>query len=118
MLTGLFGNFSQRRGRYGTTNDASQRNDRQHVRNHLDELRRDQLRTLQLDLERLRGCEEQACKTDAQRIPSPENRRGKGNETAPGRHLVGELVLIENQTNSSETGEDPRKKHRAVAHAL
>src|SRR4051812_36434786 len=57
--------------------------DRQHVGNHLDELRWDRLRALQPDLERLRRGEEQAGDRNPLRLPAPEDRRRQGDEAAP-----------------------------------
>src|SRR3970040_1570473 len=48
------------RGWHGASHHAGQRHDGQHVWNHLDELRRNQLQALELDLEGFGCCEQYA----------------------------------------------------------
>src|SRR6186713_472837 len=69
--------LSQRGGRHGAPHHSRERDDRQRVRYHLHVLRRDGLRSLQLDLQRLRGGEQQARETSARRIPPAKDRRGE-----------------------------------------
>src|SRR5256714_15118332 len=70
---GSFGRrLPERRRRDGTPHHASQGDDREQVRDHLDELRRDGLRALKLDLQRLGGGEQQTREPRAQRVPPPE----------------------------------------------
>src|SRR3954463_10056895 len=89
--------LAQCRGRYGAPDHASKCDDREHVRYHLDELRRDGLRPLQLDLQRLGGGEQQTRQPGPDRVPSSEDRRGERDEAAPRGHAVGELVLVERE---------------------
>src|SRR5215217_101486 len=87
----LLRDLAERRGRHGATHQSRKRNDRQSVRDHLNELRGDELRTLELDLECLRGGEEQTREPCAHRIPATEDRRGECDEATTSRHLIGEL---------------------------
>src|SRR3954465_13658517 len=57
----LFGDLAQRCRRDRAADDAGERDDGERVRDHLDELRGDRLRALQLNLQRLRRREQQAC---------------------------------------------------------
>src|SRR5437016_4066704 len=79
------------------SNYARERDDRERVRNHLDELRRDELRSLQLNLQRFRRGKQQARQRRAEWIPTTKYRGGKGNETTARRHLGTELMLIERE---------------------
>src|SRR6266550_2867757 len=85
----------ERGRRNGPPNHARECDDRERVRNHLDELRRDELRSLQLHLQRFRRRKQQARQRRAEWIPPTKYRGSKGNETTARRHLSAELMLIE-----------------------
>src|SRR5690349_14196696 len=109
MLTALLGRSSQRGWWHGPAYDAGERDNGQQIRNHLDELRWNELRSLKLDLQRL-GCgEEQACQAHARWIPAPENRGRERNEASSSRHLIRELMLIEDEIHATETSEHSRE---------
>ena len=61
-----------------------------------------ELQALQLDLQRLRGREQQAREAGARRLPPAEDRRGERDEAAARGHAVGELVLVERQVRAAE----------------
>src|SRR5688572_15377948 len=69
----LVGRFSESGRRDRAADDSRERNDRQHVGNHFDELRWYRVAALQLDLQRLSRGEEQTCERGADRIPPTEN---------------------------------------------
>src|ERR1035437_4110039 len=93
----LVARLAKCRWRPASAHHACHRDDGQYVRNHRHELRRNDLRRLQLDLQRLRGGEQQAGCTSAQRVPAPKDNRREGDKPAPRGHRVGELMLVERQ---------------------
>jgi hypothetical protein len=82
--------------------------------NHLDELRRDKLISLKLDLKRFSGSEQETCKRGANWIPSSEYHCRNCNETASCGHLVRKLMLIQREKYSTERGENSGYRHRNV----
>src|SRR6185369_11912914 len=76
------------------SNEAGKRDDREHVRDHLDELRGNRVRALELDLERFRSSEKQTRQTSPYWIPLTKDDRGERNEATPRRHAVSELMLV------------------------
>src|ERR1019366_3181749 len=93
----LVARLAKCRWRPASAHHARHRDDGQDVRNHRHELRRNDLRSLQLDLQRLRGGEQQASYTRTQRVPASKDNRRKGDEPASRRHRIGELMLVERQ---------------------
>src|SRR6267378_1296193 len=61
---------AERRGRHRASHHPRQRDDREQVRDHLDELRRDRLRALELDLQRFGGGEQQTREARARGVPA------------------------------------------------
>src|SRR4051812_29596130 len=102
VFTGSLIHTSQRGGRYGTSHESGERDHREHVRNHLDELRRYQLLALQTDLQRFSGSEQQAPCGDARRIPAAKDRCRERDEAASRGHAVRELMLIQCEIHSAQ----------------
>src|SRR3954471_1963683 len=75
-------NFAQRGGRNGAPDNSGKGDDRKREWNHLDELRRNCLRALQLDLERFGRGEQQTGERRPKRIPTAKDRRGDRDEAA------------------------------------
>src|SRR5687768_18076559 len=84
MTPKLFLGFAESGGRDGAAHETREGDDCQNVRDDLDELRGNAAHTLQLDLECLRGREEEARGARAPRIPSAEDDRRDRDEAAPG----------------------------------
>src|SRR5688572_1033023 len=99
----------------GPPNQSRQRDERQQVRDHLYELCGQDLRTLQLDLQRFCGREEQARDRGTHRFPAAEDHRRECNEAATGGHLVAELMLIESKVDATEGGKYARQCNGDVA---
>src|SRR5215218_4851896 len=102
----LLGLLAQRSRRNCPAYDPRESDDGEEVRDHLDELRWDELIALKLNLKRLRCGEEQTRECCTNRIPTSEDDRGDGDESAAGGHLIGELMLIECKKNSAECREN------------
>src|ERR1051325_1163676 len=112
MLVGtLLRHLTEGRGRHRASDDAGERDDRERVRNHLDELRWNDLRALQLNLHCLRAREEETGEPRARRIPPSENRRGQGDESASGGHLGAELMLVERKVGAAQRGQRSGEGH-------
>ena len=92
-------------GRRATTNKAGQCHNCKHVGNHLDELARNDLRSLQLDLQRFRSGKKQAGDCHTNRLPPAEDDCCKRDESAASAHAVGELVLVECQVRTAQRRE-------------
>src|SRR3954471_18128920 len=116
MASGL--DLTERGRRNGASDYPRQRDDGEYIWDHLDELRSNGVRSLQLDLQRLRRGEEQAGERGAHRIPSAEDNSGDGDEPATRRHLVGELMLVEREIHTPERGENSGDGYGNVPHAL
>src|SRR5687768_4274237 len=114
----LVGRFSESGRCDRASDDSGERDDRQQVGNHLDELRRYRVAALQLDLQCFRRSEQETGERGTNRIPSAEDHGRDRDEAAAGRHLIGELVLIEGEINPAETGENSRRRNREPADAL
>src|SRR5687768_6928291 len=65
--------FAERGGRHGAAHDAGEGDDREHVGDHLDKLRRNKLQALELDLECFCCCEQYAGDRDSRGSPVAEN---------------------------------------------
>src|SRR5689334_11351278 len=74
------GGLPQRRRRHAATDDPRQRDDRERVRDHLHELAGNRMRSLEPDLEGLRGREQQARERRTLRLPPPEDGRRQRDE--------------------------------------
>src|SRR4051794_20704863 len=116
MASGL--DLTERRRRNGAPDYPGQRDDGEYIRDHLDELGSNGVRSLQLDLQRLRGGEEQAGERGADGIPSAEDNSGDGDESAARRHLVGELMLVERQIHTAKRRENSGDGDGEVSDAL
>src|SRR5688572_9042105 len=101
-IIGLVRRPAERGRRHRAADDTGERDDGEDVRDHLDELRGDQLQTLELDLQRVGRREEEAGEGDALRIPLAEDDRGERDEAAPRGHAVAELMLIEREVRTAE----------------
>ena len=75
------------------------------------------LRSLQLNLQRLRGGEQQTRKRRAKRIPSAEDRRRERDESAARRHLRAELMLVEREIGAAERREHAGERRREISNA-
>src|SRR5690349_5685533 len=106
----LVGSPAQRRWRTHPADDAGERDDGEQVRNHVDELRRDERATLELDLERLRRGEEEAGDGSPARVPAAKDSRRERNEAAARRHLRRELVLVEGEVDAAEARDCAREQ--------
>src|SRR3954471_19481235 len=96
--------FAKRCGLYRPSDHASQRDDGQDVRDHLNELRRHELQRLQTDLHRLRSREKETRNINTFGVPLAEDDGSERDEATPGRHSVGELVLVERQVRAAQRG--------------
>src|SRR5687768_10553758 len=99
------GGFAERGRRHRAPDDAGERDDREEIRDHPHELRWERARALEMDLQRIRGREEEARECHAHRIPATEDHRRERDEPTSGRHLVGELMLVEREINAAESRE-------------
>src|SRR5437762_11119948 len=98
----------ERGRRNSPPNHARECDDRERVRNHLDKLRRNELRSLQLNLQRFRRGKQQARQRRTEWIPPTKDRGCKGNETTARRHLGAEPMLIEREIRPAERRQQPR----------
>src|SRR5471032_2913162 len=114
----LLARLAQCCGWCAAADHAGNRDDGEDVRNHRDELRWNYLCGLQLDLQRLRGGEQQTGYSGARRIPASEDNGCESDESSSRRHRIGELVLVERQIYTAQRGKSPRRDHRDVAHAV
>src|SRR5438045_4912315 len=96
----LVGDPAQCRWRPHPADDAGERDDGEQVRNHVDELRRDELPGANLDLQRLRRGEEKTGDGSPAGMPPAKDSRGQRDEAATGRHLRRELVLVEREVDA------------------
>src|SRR5688500_1010049 len=109
--------FPECRWLHGASDDPGECDDREHVRDHLDELRRDELQPLQADLHRLGGGEQEAGNRDALRVPLAKDDGRKRDESTPGRHAVSELMLVESEVHAAKRRADARQGNREPAYA-
>src|SRR6266545_4783454 len=114
FLNTLVSRLTQRSGRHCPSDYSGQCYYRQQVGNHLDELRSDHVVSLQLYLQGLGRREEQTCKRGTHRIPATEDHRCNRDKTAARSHLIGELVLLQRQINTSEAGQYSRESNGRV----
>src|SRR5688572_10944732 len=104
--------LAERGGRHGATHDAGECDDREHVRNHLDKLRRNELQALKLDLECFCCSEQYAGERHSRGSPVAENNGSQRDEAATGGHVVSELVLVQRQVDASQRGQGAREEDR------
>src|SRR5258708_2680245 len=111
------GRLSQCGGRHRSSDHSREGHDREHVRDHLHELTGNRMRSLQADLKRLRRGEKETRESGSLRIPPPENRGGKCDESASRGHAVRELMLVERQIGTAQRRQHPAQCDRDVTHA-
>src|SRR5688572_29298877 len=118
FLNTLLSRLTQRRRRHCPSDYSGQCDDREEVRDHFDELRRDNLISLQLDLKSLGRSEQHTRKPGAHWIPTAEDYRGNRNESAACSHLIGELMLVEGEIHATERGQYSRESNGCILDGL